>query len=427
MRLADYKKRVEGVMLSRVPRETRKGLQAWKYVNGRFNGGIVELAYFVPLGCSYFDLQRTLPALVAACGAPVELLNFAGVIVIQIRARDFPRTLAYSESLLAGACGLEIIVGYDRSGKPLKHSLRVPQLLIGGKSGYGKTDLERWILFQLIRNNSPEAVELWIVDLKGFSFLPFKDIPHVKRIARDLAGARLLLEEAARIMEARAREVWDCGDRSKAERFPLLLVLIDEAFQISPRVIKGKEQKQLAAACDEAAAKISGTGRETKVGLLYCTQRPDADVLNPLIKANIDCKICFKTETKSNSLVILDSPGAEKLPDDLPGRILYKRNGLKELQVPYIGDDDTWSELLKPWRVDHEQERKNFNVGAGDTSIFDGTSSDLFQGEWQPVKEGERDFENPGDGKMDRGQAAGDRQNKSLEADIDWKETFRNK
>jgi S-DNA-T family DNA segregation ATPase FtsK/SpoIIIE len=281
----------------------------------------------------------------------------------------------------------------------------------------------RWILFQLIHQLTPEEAEIWIVDLKGFSFMPFKTIPHIKRICRDLNGAKILLEDAVREMEKRSRLVWDSGDRQQATAFKTLFVLIDEAYMISPGVTRDKERRQLAAACDEAAAKISGTGREAGVGLLYCTQRPDSEVINPLVKANMDCKICFKTETESNSIIVLDTPGAEKLPHGKPGRVLYSRDGLIEAQVPYIGDDDAWEKFLKPYQKeenDNDNERQNIDVGEGHSIIFDEPGGEVFLPQWQPVETSERGTKAPGKGQMDRGTAAGNRKNKSLETNLVW-------
>jgi hypothetical protein len=413
-------------MIAKVPREKNGKLLAWKFLAKRTERGVVELAYSVPIGKSKLDLERQIDALYAACGAPVEIKDYAGAVVVRVFKEDFPEVIPFEKEML----DLEkdkknIIVGYSRETAPITHSLRVPHLMIAGKSGYGKTDIVRWFLLQLIHKNTPEEIEIWIVDLKGFSFMPFKRVPHITRIARDLPGAKTLLEDAVQIMEDRSKEVWDSEDREQAARYKTLFVLIDEAYMISPGVTKNPARKKLASACDEAAAKISGTGREAGVGLLYCTQRPDADVINPLVKANMDARICFKTQTESNSIIVLDEPGAEKLPHGKPGRVLFAAGDRQELQVPYIGNDDEWTEVLKPyWRVNHEQERKDIDVGEGDTPIHDGASGEVFFGEWQPVQESERGTQDTGAGKVDRGQAPGDRQGESVAPLLDWSQAF---
>lgn len=435
MKLKDYRKRIEKVMELKTPRkvstkkkdkdgEIKMEYTPWVYVDSRTEQGAHEFVYRVPVGYSYLDLERQIDALYATCGAPVEIKDYAGAVMVRILPEDFPGVIAYKETFLELAkAKKEIVIGFDRQGAPLLHSLRVPHLLIAGKSGYGKTDLVRWILFQLIHKYTPEEVELWIVDLKGFSFMPFKHIPHVTRIVRDLPGAKKLLEDAMKTMEERSAAVWNSGDRSKAERFKTLFVLIDEAYMISPKTITDKERRKLAAACDEAAAKISGTGREAGVGLLYCTQRPDADVINPLVKANMDCKICFKTETESNSVIVLDRPGAEKLPHGKPGRVLYSRDGLIEVQVPYIGNDEAWDELLKPYQREeqpHETHGRDIDPSEGNPPFLDGPSGEVLFPQWEPVQASERGSKEVGNGEMDRRPPEGNGENEVVETVIRW-------
>jgi S-DNA-T family DNA segregation ATPase FtsK/SpoIIIE len=412
-------------MLSKVPRKIKDDFTPWQYVASRKEAGAFEFVYRVPVGYSSNDLERQVDAFYASCGAHIEIKDYAGAVLLRILPEDFPTTIEYKQEFQQLCTGKkEILLGFDRQGAPMIHSLRVPHLLIAGKSGYGKTDLVRWILFQLIHKMTPEEVDIWIVDLKGFSFMPFKNIPQVSRIVRDLPGAKKLLEDAVKVMEERSNLVWNSGDRNQAATFKTLFVLIDEAYMISPGVTKDKERKKLAAACDEAAAKISGTGREAGVGLIYCTQRPDADVINPLVKANMDCKICFKTETESNSVIVLDTPGAERLPHGKPGRVLYSKDGLIEVQTPYIGNDEAWEELLTLYQREEQDNDDDkgldIDISAGDTDILDGPSGEIFFKKWEPVETGKRSFEESGKGQMDRGAAEGNRQDKNLEANICW-------
>lgn len=427
MRLSEYRKRIEMVMLLKVPRLNSKGdPKPWLYIDSRTHNGALELVFRVPPGYSYLDLEKQVDALYATCGAAVELKEYAGAVLVRIFPEDFPLSIPYSSEYLKELKDKrDILIGFNRQGEPLIHSLRVPHLLIAGKSGYGKTDLVRWILFMLINQFTPDEVEIWIVDLKGFSFLPFKKIPHITRIARDLGGAKKLLKDAVKIMRERSKEIWDSGDRNKAKSYKLLFILIDEAYMISPNVIKDKEEKKIAQSCDESAAKISGTGREAGLGLIYCTQRPDSDVINPLVKANMDCKICFKTETESNSIIVLDRPGAEKLPHGKPGRVLYSRDGLEELQVPYIGGEEAWEKLLEPyWTEEDIQDEtgggEDPNLNEGCPSNIDGTSGALLLEEWEPVKASERNAQEFGGAQVDRGQAEGNRQEQTLETILRW-------
>lgn len=440
MKLSQYRKRIESVMVAKCPRKvvTKKTnedgekkilLTPWRYVDSQVKGGAAEVVFQTPIGYSANDLEKQSDALYASCGAPIEIEDYAGAVLVRVLLEGFPEKIPYHEGMLELTAGKEILIGYDRQGAPLIHSLRVPHLMIAGQSGYGKTDLVRWLLLQLIHNNTPEQVEIWIVDLKGFSFLPFKDIPHISRIVRDIAGAKLLLEQAVKEMERRSFQVWESQDRSQAAKFKTLFVLIDEAYMISPNTVTSKETKELAKACDEAAAKISGTGREAQIGLLYCTQRPDSQVINPLVKANMDCTIAFRTKTESNSEIILDRTDAAKLPHKTPGRVLYSSDDLKELQVPFVGDDEEWTKTLQPYKrsVSLEAKGDSLNPGEGNPVILDGASCEALYEQWKPLETGERAFDETREGETHRGETAGNRKNKSVEAVSDWTKIFRGK
>jgi S-DNA-T family DNA segregation ATPase FtsK/SpoIIIE len=257
----------------------------------------------------------------------------------------------------------KVLLGFTRDMKAVIHDFRVPHLLIGGMSGYGKTDLIRWIIYQLITRFSPDQIEIYIIDLKGFSFLPFRNIPHIKAIGRNLAHAYTILKDAVEEMNLRSSEIWDSGNRHTAKIYPWRIVLIDEAAQIAPDHFRAnKEKKKMAQECDAFAGEISCVGREAGIGLIYCTQRPDANVVNPQVKANTDASIGFRTKNRTNSEIIIGRPGAETLPESTPGRLIYSTTTDIILQVPYIGGDYEWEQLLRPYTtngrnvIEHEQE-----------------------------------------------------------------------
>lgn len=355
--LRDYRRRIEKVMERRCPwiKVDKKPLP-WRLVSERRTQHSYDYAFEVPLGYSVDDLRQETDALYAACGAVVEIKDKAGVAIVSVYPDDFPKLIPFTLDMLDLACGKAVLLGFNRKGEPIIHSFGTnPHLTAAGMAGYGKTDLLRLILFQLITRFSPEQLEIQIIDLKGFSFLPFRGIPHITRIARDLPGAAAILEGAQREMKRRAQEIWASGDRGKAKEYKWLIVLIDEAAQIAPAMIRPKEERELAYIADSAAAAISCVGREAGVGLLYCTQRPDAEVVNPQIKANMMASIAFRCKTESNSRVIIDRTGAEKLPEDAKGRCIYSTTEDVILQVPYVGDDDAWDHLLKSYRRPNDQ------------------------------------------------------------------------
>lgn len=344
--LAGYRERIEEVMVNKRPFKYHDNLYPWPFVNGRVTKSSYDLAFEVPYGYSAGDLESQVDALSAACGAIVEIKNRAGVVVVSVYPQDFPAVIKYRPEMLKETSGRTVLLGYDRHDTAVTHNFRVPHLLIAGMSGYGKTDLIRWILFQLINRFTPAELEIQIIDGKGFSFLPFRNVPHITRIARSLPAAVEVLAEAHQAMLERSEEVWESGNRYDAKQFKWKIVLIDEAAQIAPALQRDKDTKQLAGIADQLAAAISCVGREAQVGLIYCTQRPDSTVINGQVKANMDAAICFRTKTGTNSEIVIDRRGAELLPADRPGRAIYSATTDTILQVPYVGDDEAWERVL---------------------------------------------------------------------------------
>jgi S-DNA-T family DNA segregation ATPase FtsK/SpoIIIE len=382
---------------------------AWSYLDSRETEYLIEYAYEVPIGLSFNDLEKQGDAIAASVGVEVDLINRGGAVVISIPKKDFPIEIKYKKEYLELTKGNDVLLGFDKNMTPIKHSFKVPHLMIGGMSGYGKTDLIRWIVFQLISRFTPEQLQIQIIDMKGFSFLPFRNIPHITRIARDLPSALSALKTGYRLMNERSNQVWEDGNRKKVKSFKWHIVLIDEASQIAPELIRDRGLKALASKCDSYAAAISCIGREAKVGLIYCTQRPDSTIINPQVKANMDASICFKTKTSSNSKIILDRDGAEKLPCGIAGRAIYSSDEMTTFQVPYIGDDEAWEKLLKPYHQEvivHDkegtEEEEHLIIIESDAFNFNKTSRNVLSWNGFPSKASIRDISRDGKSKSDR-------------------------
>jgi DNA segregation ATPase FtsK/SpoIIIE-like protein len=112
------------------------------------------------------------------------------------------------------------------------------------------------------------------------------------------------------------------------------------------------------------------------IHVILSSQRPDAKtVLNPRIKANLLARICFTTSDSNNSLVILDTEGAEKL-GKIQGRALFLDSDLTEVQVPYL-DPQTAYDLLTPYRKDVSYEYTGKNLNESKEETTGSTNSEL--------------------------------------------------
>ncbi|MCI3922416.1 AAA family ATPase [Paenibacillus sp. TRM 82003] len=350
--MGDVVRRIQIILNKLVSAELKaKSSKGFQHIKSRRVSCGSEHAFRLPIGMDYKKVYRTLGALMANLGTPVELENRLGVVIVRVVEHDFPKVMGFDAAHL----GDKLLIGYNRFREPIYHPLNV-HLLVAGASGAGKTDFLRWVMLQLLL----QEYAVKVVDMKGFSFMPFDHHPGVE-VATNIDAASKVLESAYKEMERRENLIKKTRDRSLTKEFQPLAVIIDEAAQIAPEQINDKEKKEVAKFCDEICARIAQKGREPRVFLFYCTQRPDRKVINPQVKANVEASIAFRTKTISNSMIILDRPGAEQIPVGAPGRCIYAGKEDYLLQVPYIGDDAAWETLLSEMLPYERSTRKNFN------------------------------------------------------------------
>lgn len=347
-----YKARIESVMRAIIPKKKKLNKETlclpWTLRESRKTEYAYQYAYNVPTGMSYETIAKHLQAFTATCGSHVELKDRGGVIVISVYPNALEKMIRFRDKMLNIVDSPEsALVGFNIRRQPIIHHFNIPHMLVAGQSGYGKTDFLRWIIYNICSQLPPHEVEINIIDLKMFSFIPFMDVPHVKRVATDLRSAVNVLDYAYRVMLERAQLVLRKKSRDLAKHFPWLFVVIDEASQIAPALKINKDEKMLATLAAQRASAISCVGREAKVGIIFATQYPTKEVIHGQIRANMEAVTCFKVENHVHSSVALGSTGAEDIP--CIGRAIFKSRGVKEIiQVPFVGKDDVWENRLFP-------------------------------------------------------------------------------
>ena len=209
-------------------------------------------------------------------------------------------------------------VGKDINGTCVIGDIaKFPHVLIAGTTGSGKSVCTNSILISILYKATPEEVKLIVVDPKMVEFGIYNGVPHllipVVTDAKKAAGA---LQWAVSEMMRRYRTLSEAGVRdiesyNKAastdeslEPMPKLVVVIDELADLM--MVAGKE-------VEEAICRIAQMGRAAGVHLVIATQRPSADVITGLMKANIPSRIALVVSSAMESRIILDATGAEKL------------------------------------------------------------------------------------------------------------------
>ncbi len=247
--------------------------------------------------------------------------------------------------------GLFFMVGEDVLGEPIYLDLtKMPHLLISGATGTGKSVCLNVMLTSLIYNYSPEDFRLVIIDPKVVEFQAFKGIPHL--VFNEIIGinddnrALPVLDWLVNEMEKRYAFIASKGfksikdynasiDPKTEKKMPYLILLVDEFADFVQA--KPENKKKIEVAIGRLAQKARAAG----ISLILATQRPSADVFSSSIKTNIPSRICFKTSSATDSRVVIDDNGAEKLLSR--GDCLYKTTEdgtLKRAQCAYISDQE---------------------------------------------------------------------------------------
>ena len=209
-------------------------------------------------------------------------------------------------------------VGKDIGGSCIVGNIaKLPHMLIAGTTGSGKSVCMNSIIISLLYKAGPEDVKLIMIDPKMVELGIYNGIPHLLiPVVTDPKKAAGSLQWAVTEMMRRYKAMSDVGVRDlesynsiveaeeDGEKLPEIVVIIDELADLM--LVAAKE-------VEESICRIAQMGRAAGIHLIIATQRPSADVITGLMKANIPSRIAFAVASAMESRIILDTPGAEHL------------------------------------------------------------------------------------------------------------------
>ena len=248
-------------------------------------------------------------------------------------------------------------VGKDISGSCIVGNIaKMPHLLIAGTTGSGKSVCMNSIILSLLYKAGPEDVKLIMVDPKMVELGIYNGIPHLLiPVVTDPKKAAGSLQWAVTEMMRRYKMMSDAGVRDlesynsimaseeDGQTLPQVVVIIDELADLM--LVAAKE-------VEDSICRIAQMGRAAGMHLVIATQRPSADVITGLMKANIPSRIAFSVSSAMESRIILDTVGAEKLVGK--GDMLFSPIGIgKPLRVQGCFVADSEVEAVASYVKDH--------------------------------------------------------------------------
>jgi len=264
------------------------------------------------------DLALALAAPRIRIQAPVPGRGYVGIEVPnEEMALVALREVVESEAFTRNKAPLRFALGKDVAGHPKAANLAaMPHMLIAGTTGSGKSVCVNAILSCLLLNNTPDDLRLILVDPKRVELTGYNGVPHllapvVVEIERVVGALQWMTREMDnryhKFAEIGARNIADYNVRITSQggrKLPYLLVVIDELADLM--MISPDETER-------TITRLAQLARATGIHMIIATQRPSVDVVTGLIKANFPARIAFAVASNTDSRVILDQPGAERL------------------------------------------------------------------------------------------------------------------
>jgi DNA segregation ATPase FtsK/SpoIIIE, S-DNA-T family len=254
---------------------------------------------------------------------------------------------------------IPLFLGKDSEGRPLVQDLAdMPHLLIAGRTGTGKSVCMNAIILSILMTRRPDEVKMVMIDPKMLELSEYGKVPHLMHpVVKDMKKAEAILSWAVDKMEerydllsrARVRSIAGYNELSIAEIFrrvepdeeerrripekmPYIVIFVDEMNDLMMTMKKEVEGHII---------RLAQKSRAAGIHLVVATQKPTVDVITGLIKSNLPARICFQVSSRSDSRVVLDEMGADKLLGK--GDMLYLQPGTSTLvrsQGTYLNDEE---------------------------------------------------------------------------------------
>ena len=309
------------------------------------------------------DLALALAAHPIRIEAPIPGRPLVGIEVpnktrTQVRLRNLIEHPSFQNSI----SNLTLALGRDVSGNAVFADLaKMPHLLVAGSTGTGKTICLNSIILSLLYQNSPEILQLILIDPKRVEFPVYNDLPHlltpiIYDAQKSVNALKWLIGEMERrfdiLSQNKSRDITSYNEKmvsQNLEPMPYIVLIIDELADLM--AARGREM-------EAGIVRLAQMARAVGIHLIVATQRPSVEVITGLIKANITSRITFQVASQVDSRTVLDTSGAEKLLGS--GDMLFISAEIskpKRIQGVFVSDKEV-RKVVKYIKADEKDYKK---------------------------------------------------------------------
>jgi S-DNA-T family DNA segregation ATPase FtsK/SpoIIIE len=305
----------------------------------------------IPKGIKFSDIEKSYKDIKAILGYEtftIEPGHIGGTVTFNIPSdereivylRDMMETEQYKKA--KNEYTLPLVIGLDMLGEPLIVDLAaLPHLLIGGTTGGGKSYLLNSLILNLLLTKKPNELNMYLIDPKKVEFPIFDGFSNTK-VVTSVDDSISLFDQICNEMDRRydefskvkVRDIKGYNKKFPNRKLPYNVVVVDELADLM--IIS---QKQV----EDYIVRLGQLARASGIHIILATQRPDAEVVTGIIKANIASRIALSVSDYRNSQIIIDQRGAEKLlgKGDGLAKIIGQKRELIRFQSPVITLDDS--------------------------------------------------------------------------------------
>jgi S-DNA-T family DNA segregation ATPase FtsK/SpoIIIE len=282
---------------------------------------------------------------------------------------------------------LEVAIGKDIAGKAVFLNLATtPHMLIAGATGAGKSSGINCIITSLLMRTTPDQVRLILIDPKQVEMGQYQRLPHLlTQPVTNPKKAANALGWAVKEMERRYDALSECGhrditgyntavikgslqvpagrDAAEYEHMPYIVIVVDELNDLMMVAARDVE---------ESITRIAQKARAVGIHLIVATQRPSVNVITGVIKANVPARMAFAVSSLTDSRVILDQPGAERLVGQGDMLLLPGNSSVaNRIQGSWVGEEEV-RQVVEHWRAQAPEPIYSSEVEGDETSAAGG-------------------------------------------------------